>query len=77
MSIDKQVGFKGRSKFIDRKFFGVYEHVENGSIKLLYIGTEEQIADFFTKVIIGKKFKTLRYSIMGCNDGCDHDYEDI
>ena len=75
MSIDKQVGFKGRSKFIDRKFFGVYQHVENGSIELLYIGTEEQIADFFTKVIIGEKFNTLRYSIMGCND--EYDYENI
>ena len=72
MSIDRQVGFKGRSKFIDRKFFGVYEHVENGSIKLLYIGTEDQIAVFFTKVIIGRKFNGLRYSIMGC----DHEYED-
>ena len=67
MSIDPQIAFKGRSKFIDRKFFGVYEHVENGNIELLYVGTEEQIADFFTKVIIGNKFKGLRYSIMGCD----------
>ena len=67
MSIDPQIAFKGRSKFIDRKFFGVYEHVENGNIELIYVGTEEQIADFFTKVIIGNKFKGLRYSIMGCD----------
>ena len=71
MSVDRQAAFKGRSKFIDRFFFGVYEHVENGNIELLYIGTEEQIADFFTKVIIGSKFKGLRYSIMGCES-----YED-
>ena len=71
MSVDRQAAFKGRSKFIDRKIFGVYEHVENGNIELLYIGTEEQIADFFTKVIIGSKFKGLRYSIMGCES-----YED-
>jgi hypothetical protein len=67
MSIDPQIAFKGRSKFMDRKFFGVYEHVENGNIELIYVGTEEQIADFFTKVIIGNKFKGLRYSIMGCD----------
>ena len=65
ISSDEVVNFKGRSKFIDRKYFSVYEHVQNGKIKLLYVGTESMIADFFTKVIVGKKFESLRYSIMG------------
>ena len=65
ISSDEVVNFRGRSKFIDRKYFSVYEHVQNGNIKLLYVGTESMIADFFTKVIVGKKFESLRYSIMG------------
>ena len=32
-------------------------------IKLIYLGTESMIADFFTKVIVGKKFES--YSIIG------------
>ena len=65
MAMDKQVAFKGRSKFIDRKFFSVYEHIDNGDIKLAYVGTETQIADYFTKVILGERFEKIRYSIMG------------
>ena len=61
----EQVTYKGRSKFIDRKYFGIYQHIEDGSIKLVHVGTENQIADFFTKVIIGSKFERMRYSIMG------------
>ena len=65
MALDKQISYKGRSKFIDRKFFGVYEHIDNGDIKLVYVGTEQQIADYFTKIILGERFKGIRYSIMG------------
>jgi hypothetical protein len=68
ISSDEVVNFRGRSKFIDRKYFSVYEHVQNGNIKLLYVGTESMIADFFTKVIVGKKFESLRYSIMGASE---------
>jgi len=61
----EQVTYKGKSKFIDRKYFSIYQHIEDGSIKLVHVGTESQIADFFTKVIIGSKFERMRYSIMG------------
>ena len=65
MVADEVVNYRGRSKFIERKYFSVYEHVQNGNIKLLYVGTESMIADFFTKVIVGKKSESLRYFIMG------------
>ena len=62
---DEKVNFRGRSKFIDRKYFSVYQHVESGKIKLVYVGTESMIADYFTKAIVGKQFEFLRFSIMG------------
>ena len=65
MAKDETINFRGRSKFIDRKFFSIYQHVENGKIELVFVGTELMIADFFTKAIVGKQFEFLKFSIMG------------
>ena len=65
MAQDETVNFRGRSKFIDRKYFSIYQHVESGKINLVYVGTEAMIADFFTKAVVGNKFSSLKFSIMG------------
>ena len=65
MASNETVNFRGRSKFIDRKYFSVYQHVENNKINLVYVGTEAMVADFFTKAIVGNKFDSLKFSIMG------------
>ena len=65
MAKDETVNFRGRSKFIDRKFFSIYQHVESGKIELVFVGTELMVADFFTKAIVGKQFEFLKFSIMG------------
>ena len=65
MAKDETVNFRGRSKFIDRKFFSIYQHVESGKIELVFVGTELMVADFFTKAIVGKQFEFLKSSIMG------------
>ena len=65
MASNETVNFRGRSKFIDRKYFSVYQHVESGEINLVSGGTEAMVADFFTKAIVGHKFDDLRFSIMG------------
>ena len=65
MASNETINFRGRSKFIDRKYFSVYQHVESGEINLVYVGTEAMVADFFTKAIVGHKFDNLRFSIMG------------
>ena len=57
--------FKGRSKFINRKYFSVHEHVENGDIRLVYVGTDHNVSDFLTKALVGGKFKKFRVDIMG------------
>lgn len=57
------VNFKGRSKYISRKYFSVYEHVENGTLSLVWTGTDDLVADFLTKAIQGGKFKKFKVMI--------------
>jgi hypothetical protein len=59
------VNFAGRSKYIARKYFSVYEHVENGSLILKWTGTDDMIADVLTKAIMGNKFKKFKIHLMG------------
>ena len=54
------VNFKGRSKYISKKFFSVFEHVESGELKLVWTGTDDLVADFLTKAIHGGKFKKFK-----------------
>ena len=65
LSSKDPVNFKGRSKFINRKFFGVYEHVADGTIELVYTGTDEMVADFLTKAIGGGKHRKFKVKMMG------------
>ena len=67
ISSDAPVNFKGRSKFINRKYFSVYEHVKNGKLALVYIGTNDMIADFLTKVQTMDKHRKFKIIIMGNN----------
>ena len=60
-----QVNYRGRSKFINRKFFSVHEHIESGELRLVHIGTDFNVADFLTKALMGEKFGRFRIDIMG------------
>jgi len=77
MSSSKMVNYKGKSKLINRKYFGVHQYVEDGSIKLVYIGTDKNVADFLTKALTGNKFLRFRIDIMGSSSdiqrGDNHD----
>ena len=59
------VNFAGRSKYIARKYFSVYEHVENGSLILKWTGTDDMIADVLTKAIMGNKLKKFKIHLLG------------
>lgn len=65
MASNEQVCFKGKSKFINRKYFSVHEHVESGELEMVYVGTEENVADFLTKMLTGGKFRRFRVDVMG------------
>lgn len=62
------VNFAGRSKYIARKYFSVYEHVENGEIILRWTGTDDMIADVLTKAIVGNKFRKFKIALLGHTD---------
>ncbi len=56
---------RGNAKFIDRKYLQTREHVLNGTIKLQYVRTENQIADSLTKALTGARFNQFTNSLFG------------
>ena len=67
MASTEPVTFKGRSKFINRKYFSVHENVESGELKLVHVGTDDNVSDFLTKALMGEKFHRFRVDVMGTN----------
>jgi hypothetical protein len=65
LSQSDPVNFKGRSKFINRLYFSVYEHVQNGTLELVHVGTNDTIADFLTKSLIGDSFRKFKVVLLG------------
>ena len=62
---DDPINFKNRSKFIDRKYFSVYEHVKSGKIELVFTGTGDIVSDFLTKALNGAEYRKFKVEIMG------------
>ncbi|GKC88035.1 retrovirus-related pol polyprotein from transposon TNT 1-94 [Tanacetum coccineum] len=52
-----------RTKHINIHFHFIKEHVEKGTIKLYFIGTEYQLADLFTKALPKERFEYLVHRI--------------
>nr|GEU48577.1 hypothetical protein [Tanacetum cinerariifolium] len=48
-----------RTKHIDVRYHFIKKHVENGIVKLFFVGTEYQLADLFTKALFEDRFKYL------------------
>ena len=60
-----------RTKYLDTKYHFVRDYVENGVVKVVYIKTEDNLADPFTKNVnsasINSKFSYLQHdSVGGC-----------
>ena len=53
-----------KTKHIDRKHFYIRELVEMGRISVPFVPTEDNVADFFTKPLVGKRFDRLRSVLM-------------
>jgi hypothetical protein len=68
LSSEESINFKGRSKFINRKYFRIYEHILDGDIILTHIGTEDMIADVLTKALVGEKFRRFTIGLLGKQD---------
>ena len=53
-----------RTKHIDRKHYYIRECVEEGRIRVPYVATADNMADFFTKPLPAKSFFRMRDIIM-------------
>jgi hypothetical protein len=52
-----------RSKHIDTRYHFLRECVEEGKVEIEHVGTAEQVADIFTKVLGQVKFIELRSAL--------------
>jgi hypothetical protein len=57
-------GKGGHSKAIKIKYFWISQHIDDKSISLEYVPTEELIADGFTKPLEPKRFREWRTKVM-------------
>jgi hypothetical protein len=53
-----------KTKHIERRHYFIRECVENGKLRVPFVPTDENVADFFTKPIMGKHFFNLRDKVM-------------
>ena len=53
-----------RMKHVARRHFFVRDMVETFELEVPYVRTDDNIADFFTKPLAGKKFHEMRCRIM-------------
>ena len=65
LELSKVPKMRPRTKHINIKYHHFRKHVQDGTITVQHIKTEEQIADIFTKPLPEKLFKKYRQSIMG------------
>ncbi|KAL2319255.1 hypothetical protein Fmac_028224 [Flemingia macrophylla] len=52
-----------RSKHIEIKHHFIRDYVHRGTFELMFINTEEQLADIFTKPLPEDRFVSLRLSL--------------
>jgi hypothetical protein len=52
------------------------EWLDNGSLKLIYMPTDEVVADILTKPLTGWKFQYLLYKLIGWNSSKSLNCED-
>ena len=52
--------FHNKSKHIEIKYHYIGDMVQRGAVKLLYVATDEQIADVLTKPLSRVKFEYFR-----------------
>ena len=54
-----------RSKHIDVRFLKVREYVASGDIRVVHVGTNYNVSDFFTKGLPIQKYTQFRDLLMG------------
>ena len=59
--------FSRRTKHIDTKFHFIRERVEDGSVKIFYVPTDEMAADLLTKPLAWVKVVKHRENLLGAD----------
>ena len=76
LELAREPKYRPRTKHIAIKYHHFREHVKNKTIRVVAIGTEEQIADIFKKTLEKVTFEYLRHKLMGwLNQNHHHERE--
>ena len=62
-----------RTKHIQIRYFFIKDKIDNKEVSVKYCPTEDMWADVLTKPLQGKKFRTMRATLMNCPT----DYEEL
>ena len=57
-----------RTRAMNVRYFAVKDSVEKGYLKIMHLGTNEMLGDYFTKPLQGSKFRDFRRLILGILD---------
>ena len=63
--LEQGTGSFKRAKHIKVRFFWLKDLIDEGEITLIYVPSEELVADMLTKATTGAKFKYLRAKLLG------------
>ena len=62
--IDRGCSASERTRHVNIRYFWVKDRVDSGEIKIIYLPTEDMIADVLTKPMQGEKFLNFRASLL-------------
>ena len=63
--MSKTRGHANRTKHLNSRFFFVRDRTETGELKLVYVRTEDMIADILTKPMTGSQFRKFTDALLG------------
>ena len=63
ISISRNPVQHSKTKHIDVRHHFIRDHVEKGDVSLIYVPTDKQLADIFTKLLPDERFSTLRLEL--------------
>ena len=67
IEISKNAKFHNRTKHIDVRFHFIREKVSTNEVKVVYLSTEDMLADIMTKGLTKKRFQRLRSMLNVCS----------
>ena len=54
-----------RTRTMNVRYFAVKDSIDKGFLRVMHLGTQEMLGDFFTKPLQGSKFRLFRNLILG------------